>query len=131
VVGCHEDMPVEPSDALIDLLHTYNELRYISEPFDDGEHLTEVKDAICTEIHAGNVKMDARDQGWPSVIDFLDLRSRVLLLIKTHLHRFVGNRKQIISSLAWTEFREKVPDIDAFRCDLSIQKRVAYLKNVG
>ena len=52
-------MPIELSDALMDLIHSYNELRDISEPFDIGEHLTEVKDAICTEIHAGNVKMDA------------------------------------------------------------------------
>lgn len=131
VVGCDEDMPVEPSDALTDLIHTYNELRCVSEPFDNGEHLTEVKDAICTEIRAGNVKMDGQDQGWPSVIDFLDLRSRVLLIINTHLNRFVGNRQQITSSLAWTDFCEKVPDIDALRRDLSIQKRVAYLKNVG
>ncbi|EDR06412.1 uncharacterized protein LACBIDRAFT_328749 [Laccaria bicolor S238N-H82] len=94
VVGCDEDMPVEPSDALTDLIHTYNELRCVSEPFDNGEHLTEVKDAICTEIRAGNVKMDGQDQ-------------------------------------AWTDFCEKVPDIDALRRDLSIQKRVAYLKNVG
>ena len=131
VVGCHEDLPIELSDALMNLIHTYNELRDISEPFDNGEHLTEVKHAICMEIRAGNIKMDARDQGWPSVIDFLDLRSRVLLLTKTHLQRFVGNRKQITSSLAWTEFCEMVPDIDAFRSDLSIQKRVAYLKCVG
>lgn len=124
-------MPIEPSDALIDLIHTYNELRNLSEPFDNGEQLMEVKDEICMEIRAGNVKMEGRDQGWPSVIDFLDLRSRVLLLIKTHLRRFVGNRKQITSSLAWIEFHQRVPDIDTFRSDLSVRKRVAYLTSVG